>query len=127
MSTEPRAASDAAAVAPLDIEAGHNPPRPTGAVGNTPRLVAEEEKKPENNTVMKGTTVTQIKMLLWKNARMKMKKPCSTFSEILLPVLIILLLSWLRSLSALQPKSQEIGMSFVEEYCLIIVQTISNR
>jgi hypothetical protein len=56
----------------------------------------------------KVSLATQVKMLLWKNFLLKSKRPFSTICELFLPLIIVLLLSALRSLDSLQPKSYEI-------------------
>ncbi len=60
-------------------------------------------------SVLKGSIWIQTWMLLWKNFSLKKKRPLSTFCELALPLLIVLLLSWVRSLNDLQPKSYDIG------------------
>jgi hypothetical protein len=67
------------------------------------------QKKEKKSAVMKGTTWVQVRMLLWKNFSLKKRRPISTICELALPLIIVLLLSWLRTLDNLKPKAYEVG------------------
>jgi hypothetical protein len=54
--------------------------------------------------VMKGGVFLQVRMMMWKNFKLKAKKPCSTISELILPVIVVLLLSLLRTIPEITPK-----------------------
>lgn len=69
--------------------------------------------------VMKGSFWVQTYMLVWKNIKLKRKRPISTISEVLLPVFVTLFLSWVRTASFLQPKSVPISTSsFLFNACI---------
>jgi hypothetical protein len=56
-----------------------------------------------------GNLWTQVWMLLWKNFTLKKKRPLSTLCELALPLIIVLLLSWIRSLDEIKPKTVDVG------------------
>ncbi len=75
-------------------------------------LATEKKKGPSGNgrrKILKGSTWAQVWMLLWKNFSLKKRRPLSTICELALPLIIVLLLSWLRTLDNLTPKTYDIG------------------
>jgi hypothetical protein len=64
-------------------------------------VVASSESAP--TPTLKGTFWQQTKVLVWKNFKLKSKKPCSTCCEILLPILATVIFVLLRTINGLQP------------------------
>eukprot|EP00475_Leptophrys_vorax_P022719 TRINITY_DN3093_c0_g1_i4.p1 TRINITY_DN3093_c0_g1~~TRINITY_DN3093_c0_g1_i4.p1 ORF type:complete len:1562 (-),score=428.94 TRINITY_DN3093_c0_g1_i4:659-5344(-) len=52
---------------------------------------------------LKGTFWQQTKVLVWKNFKLKSKKPCSTCCEIFLPIIATAMFVLLRTINGLQP------------------------
>ncbi len=62
-----------------------------------------------NSKSFKKSLWDQVWMLIWKNFTLKKRRPLSTFSELALPLVVVAILSALRSMDSLQPKEYDVG------------------